>query len=397
MDLIYEIFQKSEIKTSPIEDRLYNIDESFKPHSVEYPLIMRWLKTTVPYQRSGIEKLDKKTRQSFCKMCILSLLSQLKRKQLLLPLTEIKVHKPPSWFSPTETICKLNEFSTNMEDWFSLSESESLIREMVSYGQELLAAELVCRGVKVSFELCISLLPFGSILYSLQELNGDKIYKTLPIENESYMVERDTFEFVEVFNGDFCEISTNSTSQTERLEPKLEDPLLVWKDSNTNSISTQEYPKKPKEEHIDDSNTCLSESLELNQTPIQLQLDTKRDQEKYTNSFFLTKLTERLEEAKEQNCQYERWDSRSRWWMNRPDEFLISLQQNELSHYISDLFSPSGMLLDRDYSLIRCSTRLDQAIQQLNEKYDLAEEIEFEAINEDDDKNVEEELNLLLS
>ena len=76
---------------------------------------------------------------------------------------------------------------------------------------------------------------------------------------------------------------------------------------------------------------------------------------------------------------------------------MISLQQNELSQYIPDLFSPAGTLLDRDYSLVRCSTRLDQAVQELNEKYDLSQHIEFEAIEKDDNLDVEEELDLLLS
>ena len=390
MDILYKALQVSDAKVSPIEDRLYTVDESFRPHSVDHPLIRRWLTSIVPYQTSGIEKLDKATRLSFCKMCILFLLSKIKEKRSL-------VHKPPVWFSPTETIRKLNEFSEHMEGWFSLEESDSLIRQSVSCGQELLAAELVCRGVKVTFETCMSLLPFGSILYSLQELQGDKIYKTLPFEElqgeASSISTRDEFEFVEVFNEDFCEISTKTTSRSSRFVPEEEDPLrgksdvcpdplLLWKEMNSTSviyepIPVQEEPKRLVEEPM-----------------IQVVEDMS---EKYTESFFATKLAERLEEVKDQECQYERWDVRSRWWVDRPDEFLISLQQNELSQYIPDLFSPSGTLLDRDYSLVRCSTRMDQAIQELNEKYDLSQHIEFEAIEKDDELNVEEELDLLLS
>ena len=382
MDILYKALQVSDAKVSPIENRLYTVDESFRPCSVEHPLIRRWLESTVPYQTSGIEKLDEATRRSFCKMCLLSLLSSQKKKRSL-------VNKPSVWFSPTETIRKLNEFSEHMEGWFRLEESESLIRQAVSCGQELLAAELVCRGVKVSFEMCMSLLPFGSILYSLQELQGDKIYKTLPPEEiqgaSSSISTRDEFEFMEVFNEDFCEISTKTTSRTRRFSPEEEDPLLLWKEMNSTSvvyepIPLQEEPKSLVKEKVEEENQ-----------------EVKNVSEKYTNSFFATKLEERLEEVKDQECQYARWDARSRWWIDRPDEFLISLQQNELSQYIPDLFSPSGTLLDRDYSLVRCSTRLDQAIQELNEKYDLSQHIEFEAIEKDDEFNVEEELDLLLS
>ena len=94
---VYKMLKSSEIKTSPIEDRLYRVDESFRPCSVEHPLIKRWLESTVPYQTSGIEKLDEATRRSFCKMCVLSLLSQIKEKRSL-------VHNPSVWFSPTETL-----------------------------------------------------------------------------------------------------------------------------------------------------------------------------------------------------------------------------------------------------------------------------------------------------
>jgi hypothetical protein len=289
-----------------------------------------------------------------------------------------------------------------MESWFSVEESESLIRQAVSCGQELLAAELVCRGLKVSFETCVSLLPFGSILYSLQELQGDKIYKTLPPESTSSICEKDAFEFIEVFNEDFCEISTNTTSQTRRFVPEEEDPLLLWKEMNSNSIvyepiSTQEEPKHIVEERVESysllgTTPSFDGQLTAAREPI-----VQENKEKYTTSFFTTKLSERLEEVKDQECQYARWDARSRWWIDRPDEFLISLQQNELSQYIPDLFSPSGTLLDRDYSLVRCSTRLDQAVQELNEKYDLSQHIEFEAIEKDDNLDVEEELDLLLS
>jgi hypothetical protein len=305
------------------------------------------------------------------------------------------------WFSPTETIRKLNEFSENMESWFSVEESESLIRQAVSCGQELLAAELVCRGLKVSFETCMSLLPFGSILYSLQELNGDKIYRTLPPESSESTSSRDTFEFQEVFNEDFCEISTNTTSLSSRFAPEEEDPLLLWKDMNSNSIvyepiSIQKEPENiVAEERVEACSRI--DILEQNQTS-----------KKYTESFFVTKLSERLEldevltmtggqEVKEQESQYARWDARSRWWIDRPDEFFISLQQNELSQYIPDLFSPSGTLLDREYSLVRCSTRLDQAVQELNERYDMSQHIEFESIEKDDDLDVEDELDLFLS
>jgi hypothetical protein len=248
----------------------------------------------------------------------------------------------------------------------------------------------------------MSLLPFGSILYSLQELQGDKIYKTLPPESTSSICEKDEFEFMEVYNEDFCEISTNTTSQTRRFVPEEEDPLLLWKEMNSNSIvyepiSTQEEPKNIVEERVESysllgTTPSFDGQLTAAREPI-----VQENKEKYTTSFFTTKLSERLEEVKDQECQYARWDARSRWWIDRPDEFLISLQQNELSQYIPDLFSPSGTLLDRDYSLVRCSTRLDQAVQELNEKYDLSQHIEFEAIEKDDNLDVEEELDLLLS
>jgi hypothetical protein len=206
---------------------------------------------------------------------------------------------------------------------------------------------------------------------------------------------------MEVFNEDFCEISTNTTSKISRFSPEEEDPLLLWKEMNSNSIvyepiSIQKEPENiVAEERVEACSRI--DILEQNQTS-----------KKYTESFFVTKLSERLEldevltmtggqEVKEQESQYARWNARSRWWIDRPDEFFISLQQNELSQYIPDLFSPSGTLLDREYSLVRCSTRLDQAVQELNEKYDMSQHIEFESIEKDDDLDVEDELDLFLS
>jgi len=254
-------------------------------------------------------------------------------------------------------IRKLNEFSEDMKEWFTLEESESLIRQAVSYGQELLAAELVCRGLRVSFECCMSLLPFGSILYSLQHGSYD-----LPIPSE------DTFEFTEVIQEEFCEIHCPVKTEDTSTET---DPLCHWTDF-TSQAAYNAIPSEP------------------------VSMPVPVEESRCLLRFYEEKLRERLEESKEQQSEYERWDERSRCWMRCPGEFLIALQQHNMSEYIPDLFSPSGTLLDRDYSLVRCSTRLDQAIQQLNEQYDLEQQIDFIALNEDDDKDVEEELNLLL-
>jgi flagellar capping protein FliD len=223
-------------------------------------------------------------------------------------------------------------------------------------------------------------LPLGSMLFSIQSLYPKELERIdLPASSQ------DIFQFVEIYNEEFCEISSLDQPSKEKSSFRPESSSILHIDLLNNAVHQQE-------EDVTNEPSTLSVD-EWSSTQVSL----SPKEEKYTPNFYMKKLEERIEESREQQTQYERWDQRSQWWISHPDEFMIALQQHNLESYINELFSPSGTLIDTNYSLVRYSTYLDRAIQELNETYDAEQEIGYIAIQEDDDQNVDEELQLLLA
>jgi hypothetical protein len=200
-----------------LQERNYGVDSENRPICLD-PIIANWLKKDIDQMNvSQFTLLSLQERKYYLKICLMLLTST---KGLITSIKENmnrfttyniirsilgseEVHKRLSpcrmMKDPNELIRKLDLFGSDYSGWFSAKEGELLLQRMVSLGTDggnVLACELVHRGVAISFELCMEIGELGGLLYSIQEsrVNGFHLKRSFEKISSESISEHDTKE-----------------------------------------------------------------------------------------------------------------------------------------------------------------------------------------------------------